>query len=110
MNKLYYNPNQENKLNELLKISNPKKVIENAHKYLGIDAVYISTHKNKKYSIINPKTNKFTHFGSFLPPMEDFTFHSNLQRRDNYLKRAMNIRGNWRNDKYSPNYLSINLL
>lgn len=108
MNKLYYKPNQENKLNQLLKISNPKKVIENANKYLGINAVYISTHKNKKYMVWDGE--RMRHFGSFSPPMEDFTYHKNLDRRNSYLKRATNIKGNWRNDIYSPNNLAINLL
>jgi hypothetical protein len=31
-------------------------------------------------------------------------------RRDRYLRRAMNISGNWYEDPYSANMLSINLL
>jgi len=31
-------------------------------------------------------------------------------RRKNYRKRAMNIRGDWAEDKYSPNNLAINIL
>lgn len=109
MNKLYYNPNQENKLNELLKVSNPKKVIENAHKYLGNNTrLNISTHKNKKYMIWDGF--KMIHFGSFLPPMEDYTFHNDNDRRNRYLARATKIKGNWASNKYSPNNLSINLL
>jgi hypothetical protein len=112
MDKLYYNPNQEKNLNELLKVSNPKIVIKNAQKYFNNPniKVYLSTRKDKKYSIINPKTNKFIHFGQMHPPMEDFTFHSNLQRRDNYLARTANIRGSWKNDKYSANNLARILL
>lgn len=108
MNTLYYNPNQEQKLNQLLEVSNPKKVIENAHRYFNNPniKVYLSTRKDKKYSIINPKTNKFTHFGSFSPPMEDFTYHTDNTRRENYLKRTANIRGSWKNDKFSSNNLA----
>jgi len=31
-------------------------------------------------------------------------------RREAYLNRANNIRGNWYQDKYSPNNLAIHLL
>ncbi len=99
------------KLEELKKISNPKEVMRKAKKYLGnLTVVHISTQKNKKYMIMNPETGKYTHFGSFNPPMQDFTYHKDEKRRQAYLKRAMNIKGNWRNNKYSANNLSINLL
>lgn len=108
---LYYDIEQEGKLNELLKISNPKIVQKKLNEYIGKDTkLYISSHKNKKYMILNPETNKWTHFGSFSPPMEDFTHHNNLDKRKRYLARAMNIKGNWKNNKYSPNNLSINVL
>jgi len=104
MNTLYYNPNQEQKLNQLLEVSNPRIAIENTKKYLGNTRLNISTHKNKKYSIINPKTNKFTHFGQM--GFEDYTFHNDNIRRENYLKRTANIRGSWKNDLYSANNLA----
>lgn len=107
---LYYNENQEGKLNELLKISNPKIVQKKLNEYIGKDTkLYISSRKNSKYMIIDPN-NKWTHFGSFNPPMEDFTYHNDPDRRKRYLARAMNIKGNWKNNKYSPNNLSINVL
>ena len=56
----------------------------------------------------NPENNKWVHFGGF--EYEDFTKHKDTQRRDRYLKRATNIKGNWKNNKYSANNLSINLL
>ena len=31
-------------------------------------------------------------------------------RRNAYLKRATNIKGNWKDNKYSPNNLAINIL
>jgi hypothetical protein len=103
MDKLYYNPNEEKKLNELLKVSNPKQVILNAHKYLGNNIrVNISTHKNKKYMIWNG--NKFIHFGDIR--YEDFTKSNNLEKREAYLKRTANIRGSWKNDLYSANNLA----
>ncbi len=41
---------------------------------------------------------------------DDWTFHKNIRRRENYLNRAMNIKGNWKHYPYSANCLSINLL
>jgi hypothetical protein len=103
--------NYDDKLKELMKISNPAKVLKNAKKYFNNPNVkiYVSSKKDKKYMIIG-LNGKAVHFGSFSPPMEDFTYHNNLRRRENYLNRAMNIRGNWKNDPYSPNNLSIALL
>ena len=102
----------KDKLEQLLKISNPKEVIKNAQKYFNNPdiKVYLSNSKNKKYSIYDPINKKLVHFGQFYPPMEDFTFHNDPQRRERYLKRAMNIKGNWKSNPYSPNNLSINLL
>lgn len=100
-----------NKLEILSTISNPKIVMKRAKEYLGNDTkIYISSNKNKKYMIFNPNTNKMVHFGSFLPPMEDYTFHNNNDRRMRYLARATKIKGNWKNDPYSPNSLSIKIL
>lgn len=99
----------EDKYKQLLKISNPDEANKNAKKYYKND-IYISTRKNKKYMILNPKNNKWIHFGSFSPPMEDFLYHKNEERRRKYLKRAMNIKGDWKNNEYSPNMLSIIIL
>ena len=33
----------------------------------------------------------------------DYTRYNNEERRINYLKRVSNIKGNWKNDPYSPN-------
>jgi len=41
---------------------------------------------------------------------EDFTKHKNLKRRQNYLTRSTNIKGDWKKNKYSPNNLSIHIL
>lgn len=98
------------KLKILLKYSNPEIAQQNAIKYLGKDALlYISTRKNKKY-MIRDKNNKFIHFGSIEPPYEDFTKHRNEARRQNYLKRTVNIRGNWADNPYSSNNLSREIL
>jgi hypothetical protein len=93
----------------LKKYSNYLKVFQNAKKYYGDDVlINISSRKDKKYQIYNPIKNKWIHFGQM--GYEDFTYHNDNSRRENYLKRAMNIRGDWRNDPYSPNNLSIALL
>jgi hypothetical protein len=63
---------------------------------------------NKKYFIINPRTGKKVYFGQM--GFEDFTKHKDADRRENYLRRSANIRGDWKNDKYSPNNLARNLL
>lgn len=97
------------KENEILKYSNPKQVYKNAVEYLGDNVdIDVSTRKDKKYMIYNPKTNRMVHFGQM--GYEDFTKHRNLDRRNNYLLRASRIKGNWKDDKYSPNNLSINIL
>jgi len=99
---------QISKNDNLYKISNPKKAQKNAFKYLGSTAIlYKSDKPNKKYKILNPETNKYIHFGS---DMEDYLYHQNEERRNNYLKRSSNIRGNWKDDPYSKNNLSINIL
>ena len=96
---------------EILKYSNHIKAQENAIKYLGSDALlYLSTRKDKKYMIMNPNTGKMVHFGQLNPPYEDFLKHGNEQRRQHYLKRSAHIRGNWRDDPYSSNNLSRNIL
>jgi len=101
---------EDEKYEELIKYSNPEKVRKKLDKYLGKDIpLYISTKITKKYMIQRPD-GKFIHFGQFDPPMEDYTYHQNDIRRINYLNRATNIKGKWRDDPYSPNNLSINLL
>jgi hypothetical protein len=94
---------------EINKYSNPKKVQEKAKKYLGEGAIiYRSIKKDKKYMIYNPNTKKWIHFGQI--PYEDFTKHQDPKRRENYLTRTANMRGNWKNDKYSANNLSREIL
>jgi hypothetical protein len=104
--------NESEKLIQLLSVSNPLIVIEKLKDYLKYNNInddinlYLSNRKNKKYMLnVNGKA---VHFGDIF--YEDFTKHKDKLRRDKYLNRAMNIRGNWRNDIFSPNSLSINLL
>ena len=89
--------------------SNPYKAFLNAKKYLGKDTLlFPSSMKNKKYMVYNPNTDKWVSFGDIR--YEDFLKHKSLIRKNNYIRRASNIKGNWRNDPYSPNNLSINIL
>ena len=92
----------------LNKYSNFKTVNDNAKRLYGKE-VFLSTRKNKKYMIMNDN-NKFVHFGQLLPPYEDFTKHLDKRRQESYLKRASKIRGDWKENIYSPNMLSIVLL
>lgn len=109
---IYYSGDEdeeEDKKEEVLKYSNPIKVVKNAEKYLGSKTkVYFSTRNNKKYMIMNPNTGKFSHFGQM--GYSDYTLHNDPERRKKYLDRATNIKGNWKDDPYSPNNLSIHIL
>lgn len=108
--KLYYNDNNKYKLNQLLEVSDPKKVIINARHYFNDPniKVYLSPEKNKKYAIYDPNIDKLISFGNI--NFQDYTYHKNEIRRNNYLKRSANIKGNWKSNQYSPNNLARNLL
>lgn len=93
---------------KLWQYSNPVMVQAKAHKYLGKSAtVYKSSRIDKKYMIQN-KRGKWIHFGG--QGYEDYTIHGDKARRESYLRRSTNIRGQWAKDDYSPNSLSIKLL
>jgi hypothetical protein len=94
---------------EILKYSNPDKVFKKAKQYLGSNVdIQLSNRPEKKYMIFNPKRNIWVHFGQM--GYEDFTKHIDPIRRHNYLTRTAFMRGDWKNDKYSPNNLSRNIL
>lgn len=98
----------DEKKNELLKWSNPQQAQKLAYKYLGKNAdLYVSTKKDKKYMIQDPN-GKWVHFGQI--GYEDYTKHQDDKRRKNYLTRTANMRGNWRDNPYSANNLSRNIL
>jgi hypothetical protein len=95
------------KYEELLKYSNPQKVLKRLCKYLpGVD-LYLSTRKGKKYMIQNSQGG-WIHFGDM--NYADYTRHKDDVRRINYIQRATNIKGDWKDDKYSPNNLALHLL
>ena len=88
--------------------SNPYISHDKAFKYLGKKAVlYPSNKKDKKYMIQRPD-GKMVHFGQL--GYEDFTKHGDLARRQKYLTRTAKMRGDWKNDPYSANNLSRNIL
>lgn len=99
----------KNKYEELLKVSDPKKVVNNAIKYFDDPniKIYLSSSKNYKYMIYDNNLKK-VNFGSI--HYSDFTRHNCKDRRENYLKRSEGIKGNWRDNKYSKNNLSRILL
>lgn len=87
--------------------SNPTIAQRKLREYLGADVPLLrSKQKNKKYAI--RVHGKLINFGEMR--YSDYTKHMNKDRRDNYLARANAIRGEWRNDKFSPNNLAINVL
>jgi hypothetical protein len=88
--------------------SNPREAQQKAFKIYGKDAIlYRSTAKNKKYSIVNPN-GKIVNFGQI--GYEDFLKHKNPVRRHNYLTRTANMKGDWKENGYSANNLSRNIL
>jgi hypothetical protein len=94
---------------KLRKFSNPIKAQQKAYKYLGKTAkLYPSLNPNKKYMIYDPKTNKWVNFGQI--GYQDYLKHNDSKRRKNYLTRTANMRGNWKNNKYSANNLSRHIL
>ena len=93
----------------ILKYSDPTKVFKKAKEYLGKNVeIKLSTKEHKKYMVLNPETDKWIHFGQM--GYEDYTKHKDLERRKSYLARASNMKGEWRNNPYSPNNLSIHIL
>ena len=97
--------------------SDYETVLKRAKHYYGNDTILLaSTRATKKYMIYNPNNNKFVHFGGMgyldytkcrqLYDLETANLH-----RNRYLNRALNIKNeDWRNNPYSPNFLSILLL
>jgi len=101
--------NSSDKYNELIKYSDPKKVLKNAIHFYGPDVyIDVSTRKDKKYMIFDDVNKKMVHFGQM--GYQDFTKTKNKNKQALYLARATKIKGNWKENPFSPNNLSINLL
>lgn len=101
---------------DLSDYSDYESVLKQAKHYYGNDTILLpSTRKSKKYMIYNPQTNKYVHFGAmgymdYTKYIQIFDLKTANEHRSRYLKRALNIKGNWMDNPYSPNYLSILLL
>lgn len=70
--------------------------------------VLLSTRKNKKYMILDENNRSFVHFGDLR--YKDFLKTNDYYKRSLYYKRSSKIRGDWRNNEYSPNMLSMRIL
>jgi len=96
--------------------SDYETVLYRAKHYYGEDVKLLqSTRKTKKYMIFDPYNNKFVHFGAmgYLDYTKYVQIYDLKRANDNrirYLRRALSIKGNWKDNPYSPNYLSLLLL
>jgi hypothetical protein len=94
---------------KIYKYSNPKQSQKMAYRYLGNTAkLYPANNPEKKYKICDIVNDKWINFGQI--GYEDYTKHKNRTRRKNYLTRTAGILGDWKNNKYSANNLSRNIL
>jgi hypothetical protein len=94
---------------KIYQYSSPVVAQRMAYKYLGKTAkLYPANNPQKKYMIFDKKNNRWVHFGQM--GYEDFTRHKDVNRRRNYLTRTKYMRGDWRNNRYSANNLSRNIL
>ena len=96
--------------------SNYDQVLKQAKQYYGNDTILLpSTRATKKYMIFDPYNNKFIHFGGmgyldYKKYLQLYDLKTADLHRIRYLNRALNIKGDWRNNPYSANFLSIFLL
>ena len=103
-------------MNLLSNFSDFKTVLYRAKFFYGENVILKkSTRKNKKYMIYNPITNKFVHFGAMgyldhTKYLQLYDLETANEYRSRYLKRALKIKGDWKDNPYSPNHLSIKLL
>ena len=96
------------KNNKIWEWSNPIQVRKMADNYLGKDIpIYLSSKPEKKYMVQDPN-GKWIHFGQI--KFEDFTKHKDMKRRQNYLTRTAGMKGDWKDNPYSANNLSRNIL
>ena len=95
-------------MDRIYEVSNPELVLKQLKKYYGNEIdLYLSTSKNKKYMVFDEHCKKI-HFGDLR--YADYTKTIDKKKRLNYLKRASNINGKWKQNPFSPNMLSIILL
>jgi len=97
------------KIAEVEKVSNPITVMERAKAIYGDDVIInFSSEPTKKYSVYDENGGKIVHFGDI--QYEDYTKHLDPLRRDNYLARSANIKGDWKDNPFSANNLARRLL
>lgn len=72
-----------------------------------LSRIFPPTQTGKKLSYLTPD-GRIINFGN--AAYESYDAHMDNKRRDNYLKRARQIRGNWAKDDYSPNNLAMRIL
>lgn len=97
------------KSNKIWGFSNPIIAQSKSNKYFGekVD-LYLADDNKHKYKVFDPNINKWIKFGSI--KYQDYTHHKNIDRMKRYRARAENIKGNWKNNPYSPNNLSLEIL
>lgn len=101
---------------DLSNYSDFETVLSRAKHYYGENVILKkSTRKTKKYMIFDPYNNKFIHFGQmgyldYTKYIQLYNLETAREHRYRYLRRALKIKGNWRDNQYSPNYLSLLLL
>jgi len=83
------------------------KAKQNALIYYN-EPIYLSTRKDKKFVIQNPSNGHYIHFGNI--NYKDYLKTNDEMKRKAYLARSAGIRGNWKNNDYSPNNLSRRIL
>ena len=115
----------EEKLQNIYKYE-PKKYLRSVKNALRRSTIYteddirsvdFSNKKNKKLMMRNPEINKFVHWGN--PDYGDFLIWKHLSKnglvdanypymkQNTYWKSHSKIGGNWHNNKYSANRLSL---
>lgn len=95
--------------NNIQNVSDPKKALINAKKYLGSNVILDWSDKPKyKFKVFDTNKNKWVYFGSM--QYQDYLKHNDEIRKKNYLLRSGNMKGNWKDNKYSANNLSRNIL
>lgn len=107
---LFIGRKDPNKIEALKECSDIDRVIQNAKKYFNDEnvEVYLATDPEKKFMIFDPEKYKFIQFGAM--GMKDYTYTLSEEKRYRYLKRSNGIKGKWRDNKYSANNLSREIL
>jgi len=93
-------------MSAILKVSNPVEVKRRGYRIYN-RPVLLSNRKYKKY-MIKDDNDKYIHFGDIR--YSDFTKHKDEDKKNRYWKRMTKIKGDWIDNEFSPNVLSLILL